>query len=208
MRNTPGVDFFKPLGTGSGLGYSIIPNFSLFGLLVVWKSREAANQFMAGPVFEEFKSRSAELYTIFLKPLSSRGSWSGFSNWSFYEHSGDSPLIAALTRATIKNRFLFGFWRMVARTSRDHSQSKGLIFSQGIGEIPLLEQATFTVWEDLESMRLFAYNSFHGEAIARTRKSNGFREEMFTRLLPYDTQGTWLGHDKLGACLSNQKGQQ
>jgi spheroidene monooxygenase len=208
MRRMAGVQFFKPLGTGSGLGYSIIPNLSLFGLLVVWESREAADRFMEGPLFGSFKSHSAEQYTIFLKPLSSRGSWSGFSDWSFHEHPGDTPLIAALTRATIKTRFLYGFWRMVARTSREHSQSKGLIFSQGIGEIPFFEQATFTVWEDFESMRQFAFESFHGEAIAKTRKNNGFREEMFTRLLPYDTRGTWLGQDKLRTCLSKQKAQE
>jgi len=95
MRHMAGVQFFKPLGTGSGLGYSIIPNLSLFGLLVVWESREAADRFMEGALFESFKSHSAEQYTIFLKPISSRGSWSGFSDWSFHEHPGDSTLIAA-----------------------------------------------------------------------------------------------------------------
>lgn len=202
MRSTEGVLFFKPLGAGGGLGYSIKPKLSVYGLLVVWESPEAAEDFFFGPVFSAFESHSAEQYTIFMKPLSSRGSWSGFSGWAFHENNSEQPVISALTRATIKNRFLFNFWRMVPRTSREHSQSEGLLFSQGIGEIPLLEQATFTVWENKSSMEKFAYGTFHGEAVARTRNKNGFREEMFTRLLPYKTRGRWMGKDVIGNYLA------
>lgn len=202
MQRTDGQLFFKPLGTGGGLGYSIKPNLSVYGLLVVWENPEAAETFLKGPIFESFKIHSEEQYTVFLKPLTSRGSWSGFGDWVFQEKDQNNPLISALTRATIKNRFLFPFWRMVPRTSREHSQSEGLLFSQGIGEIPLLEQATFTVWENHEYMEKFAYGSFHGEAVTKTRQKNGFREEMFTRLQPYETRGSWYGKDEVGKFLA------
>jgi len=40
MRSMTGLQFFKPLGTGSGVGYSIWPDFSVFGMLGVWENRK------------------------------------------------------------------------------------------------------------------------------------------------------------------------
>ena len=197
IRQMEGLEFFKPLGTGSGAGYSIWPDFSVFGLLAVWKTEAMARQFLASKLFAQFVERTRERYIIFLRPISSRGSWSGFSSWRFREPSPDNPLISALTRATLKPRFLVKFWRMVPGVSTDHKEAPGLIFSKGIGEIPLMEQATFTIWENVESMEAFAYKTRHAEAVHITRKKDGFREEMFTRLQPFDASGTWNGEDPL-----------
>jgi spheroidene monooxygenase len=192
-----GLEFFKPLGTGSGAGYSLWPDFSVYGLLAVWETEALARRFLASPLFAQFIERTQERYTIFLRPLSSRGSWSGFNSWSVSPPDKDNPLIAALTRATLKPRFLFRFWSLVPGVSASHKVAHGLIFTKGIGEIPLMEQATFSVWENLESMKAFAYKNEHAEAIRITRAKNGFREEMFTRLQPFDASGTWNGEDAL-----------
>lgn len=197
MRRQEGLAFFKPLGTGSGIGYSIWPDFSVYGLLAVWETEVLAKNFMESPVFARFIERTTERYTIFLKPLSSRGSWSGFNAWSVSPPDSDNPLIAALTRATLKPRFLFRFWRMVPGVSASHKDAPGLVFTRGIGEIPLMEQATFSVWENMESMKAFAYQSRHAEAIRVTREKDGFREEMFTRLQPFGSAGSWNGRDPL-----------
>jgi spheroidene monooxygenase len=113
MRKMEGMQFFKPLGTGGGAGYSIWPDFSVYGMLAVWESHEQANAYLESHLFRRFTQRSVEQYTIFLKPISSRGSWSGFNKWEFSDADTTSSLICALTRATLHKHFLFRFWRMV-----------------------------------------------------------------------------------------------
>lgn len=195
LRKTPGVQFFKPLGTGSGAGYSIVPNFGVYGLLVVWDSEQSAEDFIKSNLYMDFKAHSEEQYTIYLAPIRTKGSWSGFSNWEIRESQEPLHAVAALTRATIKPHFVLPFWRMTPRVSQEHENFKGLIFSKGVGEIPLLEQATFTVWESISAMEAFAYNTFHGNAIRRTREKDGFSEQMFTRFRPLKAVGSWKGRN-------------
>ncbi len=45
MQKMAGLEFFKPLGTGSGAGYSIIPDFSVYGILAVWEDVSYAEAF-------------------------------------------------------------------------------------------------------------------------------------------------------------------
>jgi hypothetical protein len=64
-----------------------------------------------------------------------------------------------------------------------------LQFSLGIGEIPFLKQATFSIWENIESMKSFAYKSAdHIAVIQKTRTENWYREELFVRFrIVFDT---------------------
>ena len=146
MHKMEGLRFFKPVGTGSGAGYSILPDFSVYGMLAVWENEGDADRFLSSVLFRKFIAHSIEQYTVFLKPLSSKGSWSDFHGWKFSAPLMDNHLISALTRATLKIRFLVKFWSMVPRVSREHEGFRGLIFTKGIGEYPLIEQATFTIW--------------------------------------------------------------
>lgn len=202
MRAMPGLQFFKPLGSGSGVGYSIWPDWSVYGMLGVWDNLAHARRFLESDLFADYCAHSVEQYTVFLKPVSSRGAWSGFGDWEFSDPNPNSSIVAALTRATLKPRYAAKFWSMVPRVSEDHRDYKGLIFTKGVGEIPLMEQATFSIWEDVKSMESFAKETFHGEAVRITRERNGFREEMFTRLKPFDAEGTWKGGDPLAPYLN------
>jgi spheroidene monooxygenase len=86
---------------------------------------------------------------------------------------------------------------MIAKVLKDHNSFPGLLFSRGFSEIPLREQATFSVWENVEHMKKFAYSSFHAMAIKITRRKKGFREDMYTRFQPVATMGTWHGDNPL-----------
>ncbi len=204
MRKMKGLKFFKPLGTGSGIGYSLWPDWSVYGMLAVWNNEEDADHYLNSELFRTYTAHSVEQYTIFLKPLSSRGAWSGFNGWEYSDPNPQSTLIAALTRATLKKGFLIKFWSMVPRVSREHKNYSGLLFTKGIGEIPLMEQATFSVWKNVASMEDFAYRTFHQDAIKETRQRNGFKEEMFTRLKPYRSVGIWKGGDPLQSQLNEE----
>lgn len=197
----PGVRFFKPVGTGGGSGYSMLPDLSVYGLLAVWEDEVFARAFLSSPLFAGHASRSAEHFTITMLPRSSKGSWSKFSSWECSTTPPQTDAVCVLTRATIKGSYLPAFWRQVAPVSRAHEQAGGLLFTKGIGEIPLLEQATFSIWESLTSMEAFAYSGPHAKAIAQTRREMGFKEEMFTRFEPIDAIGTWNGSNPLAGRL-------
>lgn len=198
LSKTDGLQFFKLFGLGGGHGYSLNTKFDKHGFLGVWESMAQAERFMNGSLFGEYKSKSVEVYTMIMEPLSSRGTWSGFNGWRpVLEASANNELVCVLTRATLRPGYIFRFFGQIAKVVRDHKERKGLILTQGFAEIPFLEQATFSIWENEALMKDFAFNSAHQEVIRTTRERKGFREEMYTRMRPVETRGTWNGLDPL-----------
>jgi spheroidene monooxygenase len=81
-------------------------------------------------------------------------------------------------------------------------QDPNVIFKIGIGEVPLLHQVTFSIWDDPESMLAFAYrSSSHGEAVRRVRDGRWFKEELYARFRVLHWDGTWDGRDPLRALV-------
>jgi len=195
MRKEPGIVFARLLGSGGGAGYSLSPDFGTYALLCVWQDESDADLFFdRSSFYQTFKNHSSEQFTIYMRSISTRGSWTGESPFIPAERDQQNPYICVLTRATLKKSYLYQFWKRVPNVSKTQAASKGLIFSKGVGEIPFFEQATFTVWENEESMKAFAYQSkYHSEAIKKTREVGGFKEEMFSRFQPYKTTGSWKG---------------
>ena len=198
LSKTNGLQFFKLFGLGGGHGYSLKTKFDKYGFLGVWEDMAHAEQFFNGELFAEYKSRSVEAYTMIMQPISSRGTWSGFGDWRpVSEGLQDNELVCVLTRATLKPKYIFRFFKQIAKVVRDHKERKGLILTQGFSEMPLIEQATFSIWENEKLMKDFAYQSAHHEVIRMTRENDGFREEMYTRMQPIETRGSWYGEDPL-----------
>ena len=70
------------------------------------------------------------------------------------------------------------------------SSAKGLITSYGIGEMPWIKQATFSVWESKEDMKNFAYSVHeHKDVIRKTRSENWYKEELFVRFRILSVKG-------------------
>jgi hypothetical protein len=70
----------------------------------------------------------------------------------------------------------------------------GFITSFGIGEIPWIKQATFSIWESKEAMKAFAYGMReHSEVIQKTRRQKWYSEDMFTRFKIIESTGTIKG---------------
>jgi hypothetical protein len=60
--------------------------------------------------------------------------------------------------------------------------------------MPFFKQATFSIWEDAEKMKKFAYNmQQHRDVIVKTRSRDWYSEEMFTRFRPLAQAGTLKG---------------
>jgi heme-degrading monooxygenase HmoA len=191
------LKFYKLVGLGGGNGYSLKSNFDSYGLFTVWDHPSDAQNFFHSELFREFLNRSIEHFTIIMKPITSRGSWSGFKGWKFSRMEDGNPLVCVLTRATLKVRFIYPFFSMIAKVLKDHSRFPGLLFSKGFSELPFREQATFSIWENVDHMKKFAYQSMHAMAIRITRKRKGFKEDMYTRFQPVATVGTWKGENPL-----------
>jgi hypothetical protein len=37
--------------------------------------------------------------------------------------------------------------------------NEGLIYTKGVGEVPIIQMATFSLWKDFESVKQFAYKA-------------------------------------------------
>ncbi|MCU0318868.1 MAG: DUF3291 domain-containing protein [Flavobacteriales bacterium] len=204
LHEVSGLNFYKLLGTGGGSGYSSWPDFGTYGLLGAWESRSAADAFHAEhAAHQAFLANSEEVYTLHLVPLLSRGAWSGINPFMAATPVQDGPL-AVLTRATIKPRYIIPFWRRVGVVARSLEGREGLLFTKGVGELPWVEQATFSVWRSEKDMMAFAYGrgQAHTEAVARTRQAKGFSEELYARFRVVAEVGTWKGTRPLVGALN------
>jgi hypothetical protein len=190
-----GLQFYKMVGSGAGNGFSILPNFGVYGLIAVWDSEAYAQSFFQEDLsFQPFKENSIECCHFYCKTATSHGAWDGANPFIVTTPLMEQLPVAVLTRATIKWRYLAYFWKFVPRTSRSIYAQNGRLFSIGIGELPLIQQATFSLWENPKKMMDFAYKSkFHSEVVQKTRQLGWYKEELFARFHPFRMEGTWQG---------------
>ncbi len=194
------LNFFKVLGTGGGSGYSATPGFRKYALLTLWNSLEEAEEFYKNSgILKSYRKRRKEELSIFMRPLSARGEWSGKSPFLAHKATKAEQPLAVITRASIKWRHIPAFWKKVAGVTMSQRSFDGQIYSQGIGELPWVEQATFTIWTSMQEMKNFAYGSSmaHMDAIKTTRKHNIFSEEMYARFQVLKITGAMDGINPL-----------
>ncbi|MDW4499428.1 spheroidene monooxygenase [Sulfitobacter sp. D35] len=194
MRRVKGLTFWKFCGSGTGEGFTPVPNTGVYAILAVWDSDAAAHaQTRVAPVFARFARRARECWTVFLRPVSSRGSWSGTRPFTESEAGIDGP-IAALTRASVKPSAALQFWKRVPDISAMIGANARVLFKIGIGEVPLFHQVTFSIWPDVASMADFARTDGpHARAIRAVRDGNWFREELYARFAVLGERGIWNG---------------
>ena len=184
LKETKGLQFFKLMGTGK-YGFSIYPDWSQYALLAVWKDEKAAlNFFNFNPFYLTYQSKCNEINNYHLTCVRSNGTWDGKMPFIIDSNFKMTPKtqIGVITRASIKPKFLLKFWQYVPKSHQSLYSNSGLIFSSGIGDVPLLEMATFSLWKNQESILNFAYkDDSHIKAIALTKKYNWYSEELFAR---------------------------
>ena len=78
-------------------------------------------------------------------------------------------------------------------------QDPNVMFKVGLGELPLLNQVTFSIWPDTECMAGFARTGPHAEAIHAVREEGWFNEELYARFTLLSDLGTWGGTSPLNA---------
>lgn len=203
LRHISGMSFGKMLGSGRGNGFDKMPNFGVYALLGVWKYSDAAQQFFETPsFFSELSEKAAENWTVFLHTYTAHGKWAGAAPFQINTLYREGDPVAVLTRATIRVRHLWAFWKATPAVSHLVQRFPGKIFSIGIGELPLVQQVTFSLWENSQAMKAYAYEShLHHKVIQQTHQQGWFKEALFARFVPYATQGTWKGKNPLESYL-------
>ena len=202
LKDVPGLRFYKLLGSGKGSGFNPWPDYSIYSLLQVWESEQEADLFFEDSnLMKRYKDHSVEQWSLYMTPIKVDGLWSGqnpFSNDVYPKLN--HPEIAVITRATIRKRLLRKFWSYVPTSEKPLINNEGLLYTKGIGEVPFLQMATFSLWKDEDSLKQFAYQSReHSKAIKMTRSLNWYKEEMFARFKPYKSVGTWQGVNPLAS---------
>lgn len=181
-KKISGLSFFKPLGTGSGNGFSIKPDFSTFGFLAVFSSEEIAKEFLESESVKQYSNSSTSFSHVLMHTIKSHGEWSKQNPFEASTNFDKTKPIAVITRATIKLKLAYQFWKNVPSVSKSMDNYKDLIFSKGIGEFPLLMQATFSLWSSSEAMMNYAYqNPKHSEMVKKTKELKWYSEELFAR---------------------------
>lgn len=205
FRKVSGLSFFRLLGSGGKDGFSKMLNPNVYAFLGVWDSEIYAREFFKeSPLYKNFEGHASEAWTVFMENAKAHGSWAGFSPFKdFQPYSGG--VVAVITRATIKLNYLRKFWSYVPAVSGQLENQDGLIFSIGIGEYPWLMQATFSLWQDYQSLKDYAYKSrHHSEVVRKTRELEWYSEELFANFIPFETNGTWEGKNPLISILPRQ----
>lgn len=195
LRQVPGLQFYKLMGSGAGDGFRPKADLSTYSLLTVWQSEADADQFLArSPLARAYQRRSSEYWCLFLRPLRVKGQWDGMNPFGPGNPHWPGQAVAVLTRATIDWRRLRKFWRAVPPVSHSLHQQPCKLVSFGIGEWPLIQMATFSLWENAQAFQQYAYRSeAHRAAIQATRQVGWFNEEMYVRFRPFRSEGTWAG---------------
>lgn len=196
------ISFYKLLGTGRNGTFDKNPDWQQYGIFSVSDHPDAIGDSgydvwrknYYGPFINGYWNWAGAITGSFiLEPILSHGTWGGRELFTNARGKDAEGPVAVLTRATIRLSRAREFWANVPAVQQQMKDAPGLLYSAGVGEMPFLRQATFSVWENDRAMRSFAYNmQEHREVIQRTRTRNWYSEEMFTRFRVLHAAGPLL----------------
>jgi hypothetical protein len=197
-RRERGVRFARVLGSGAGGGFGVRPGFDHQGVFLMFDDVDDALACASrSPLVDAYRERADECLVAVLQASSARGSWGGQAMQGVVPLARAGEPVLALTRASIRPGSVLRFWRHSPGAEASLAASAGCRFAVGLGEAPLLRQATVSLWDDTASMNAYARQGAHQQAIEASQREGHFSEWMFVRFLPLWMSGRWQGraHD-------------
>ena len=109
LKKTENQTFYKLMGSGKGLGFNPFPDWTTYCLIQIWNTEKDAETFLTNSnIVSRYKHNSSEVQTIFMRNISSHGLWSRQNPFTKSDElNPENQYIAAITRATIKNKIIF-----------------------------------------------------------------------------------------------------
>jgi spheroidene monooxygenase len=189
----PGLRFARVLGSGRDGGFGLSPGFDFQGLVCFFDDEASAKAFAERSSAAKARhTHAAECLTITLRASASRGSWAGIPLRVSTEPD-TTGLVGVLTRASIRPSRAKRFWAHAPATHASLREASGCRLAIGLGEAPILRQATFSLWDSTEAMLAYARQGAHASASRAALGDGCFSESMFVRLRPLSLQGSWQG---------------
>ena len=199
VRRTPGVRFAKLLGTGDGRTFAFRDADPLrWAVLATWADADAAAAFEDSRVVRAWEGDATESCRLDLRPLASRGAWSGRTPFGEPVPQRTEGPVAALTRARLRAAAAPRFFRAIPPVATDLRERPGLRAAFAVGEAPVGLQGTFSLWESGRALTDFARADAHAAVVARTDPERWYAEELFARFAVVGGRGTLDGRDPLG----------
>jgi spheroidene monooxygenase len=193
LWKTPGLKFYKHMGSGKNGGFSIHPSGSHQALFCVFQDITSLEQFYkSSRLIRWYRANAKDFFSVKMKAYSIKGQWSGFAPDITVATPSAGPIVS-ITRASIKPLYCLPFWRKQPAAEISLEQSAGCIIAAGVGEAPFFRQATFTIWESQAAMDQYARRGAHQDAIRASLSGHYFSESMFSRYIPFDADGSWKG---------------
>ncbi len=182
------------MGCGKNGSFDIHPDWRQWAVLLIKNDSDSS---LPTPLFIQhyWQFFYCEKITFMLEPIEGHGTWDNKNCFGELAKQTDHDgTIAVLTRATIRLNKLNNFWKNVPAVSHKINGAEGLLFSAGIGEMPFIRQATFSIWKNKDCMKQFAYKmKEHQHVIHKTRTENWYKEEMFVRFKVIECYGSING---------------
>ncbi|MEM1335333.1 MAG: spheroidene monooxygenase [Actinomycetota bacterium] len=198
LRRTPGLAFWRLLGTGRGRYTGPGADLRRTALFAVWDDESDLDRFLEqGRIGRRWRN-GREAWHVRLRGVGGQGSWRGVDPLAGLEPGSRDGPVAIITRADVHRHAGRSFSEAAKEVDTELRTAGGLIDVVGIGEAPIGKLATFSLWESAADARRFAYRMpRHQRVIEQTRDGDWYGEEMFARFEPYGSQGRWDGRDPL-----------
>ncbi len=183
LRKLPaGVLFARAMGCGKGVAFSILPDWSRYAVMLECGTAYDEERLCNMESFTSLRRAAKVHRRIELKPVRKKGAWDGRDPFELRQDDGKEGRVAVLTRASIALPRIPLFIQQSREATQALQAAPGLVFSLGMGEYPLMRQATFSIWESDADMVAYAYkDARHVAAIAAKARQSMFTEEMFVR---------------------------